>query len=96
MSGIMVSLIYRKETIAVEVFPALPREGESVMVPNGSGRLRFRVGEVEWGITPGCAADGALSSVSARLYVEHICDGCHIPISRERAQSELCLRCEAK
>jgi hypothetical protein len=94
MSTVAASLVYRKEAIAYEVFPTLPRTGESVMVPNGSGQLRFRVQEVEWIITPGCAMDEVPRNVSAKLYVEHLCDRCYIPMSRERMQAELCGNCE--
>lgn len=90
MNGIAVSLIYRREAIAYEVFPAVPRDGEFVRL--GDGR-KFRVTEIEWVAAPP-SASAEIRAVSAKAYIEHVCDGCSIPLSRERVESELCLKCE--
>lgn len=89
MNGVNVSLFYRNERIAFEVFPAAPRAGEVVRLPD---ERKFRVDEVEWGIISGCATTPG--SVSARAHVEHVCDRCYAPMDRERLESVLCPNCE--
>ena len=89
MNNIAVSLIYRNETIAHEVFAATPRTGEFVRLADGR---KFRVDEVEWNFASGAVV--TLSSSSVRVSVTQICAFCYIPVSRETAEMALCSKCE--